>query len=248
VLFRSKIDKAKLKVDQTYQRDSIHSKILELASNWSWIACGVLIVAERDGGLWVIDGQHRLMAAMRRSDISKLPCIVFSTVSIKEEAKGFLSSNGNRKPVGAIGKFKAMNVAGDASAIYVSQKLDSLGLRVLNVPKNPKEIKSIAWAVKRASEDRERFDRVIEIAEELSTSKPIMSFILEGLWYIDAKVEGGLSNKRLREKILKVGDERLLLGISRAKAYYSRGGEKVFASGMLDEINKNLRTKFELSA
>lgn len=70
------INKNLLLVNDDYQRTASASKILEIASEWSWIGCGVIIVAKRDGSYWVIDGQHRVLAAKRRSDIKEMPCLV----------------------------------------------------------------------------------------------------------------------------------------------------------------------------
>lgn len=45
-----------------YQRDALEPKVLELAANWSWFACGVILVAHRAGRFYVFDGQYRTLA------------------------------------------------------------------------------------------------------------------------------------------------------------------------------------------
>jgi hypothetical protein len=68
------LSKRDLNVDNRYQRERKHPKVLAIARGWSWPACGVLIVAVReDGRYWVVDGGHRWAAAMERSDITHLP-------------------------------------------------------------------------------------------------------------------------------------------------------------------------------
>jgi len=68
------ISKHDLAVDYaSYQRIANNAKTLVLARDWSWIACGALIVASRGGALHVVDGGHRLVAAMKRDDITMLP-------------------------------------------------------------------------------------------------------------------------------------------------------------------------------
>src|SRR4051812_44439221 len=82
------IPKCSLHVDKSYQRDALgSSKILRIAREWSWIACGRLIVGIRpDGSYVVIDGQHRKLAADKRSDIADLPCEVFEVLGPSQEA------------------------------------------------------------------------------------------------------------------------------------------------------------------
>ena len=61
------LNKKVLRVDEQYQREATEPKVKEIARAWSWLACGALLVAERDGVYFVFDGQHRALAALRRS-------------------------------------------------------------------------------------------------------------------------------------------------------------------------------------
>lgn len=70
-----------LDIDPAYQRDVTNGSSLtlirRLAQHWNWDLCQPLVVARRaGGGLFVIDGQHRLEAARLRGDIPQLPCVV----------------------------------------------------------------------------------------------------------------------------------------------------------------------------
>ena len=86
------VKKGDLQVDHTYQRNANEMKLIAIAKDWSWIACGAIVVADREGVLFVVDGQHRVLAARKRSDIAELPCLVFKTHEAKQEAKGFLAA------------------------------------------------------------------------------------------------------------------------------------------------------------
>lgn len=115
------VHKDLLVVDISYQREVTASKVTAITAAWSYLSCGALIIAERNGTLYVIDGGHRLAAAKRRSDITHLPCVVFQTASAEAEARGFLSVNTGRKPVNAMVKHKALLVAGDEAALVEPQ-------------------------------------------------------------------------------------------------------------------------------
>ncbi|NQX93440.1 MAG: hypothetical protein HRT64_00670, partial [Erythrobacter sp.] len=201
------IHKRLLRVNDAYQREAFKSKQIELASNWSWIACGVIIVAERDGHFWTIDGQHRKLAADRRSDITELPCMVFKVDGVREEAKAFLATNTNRKPVTALGKFKALLTAEDPAALLVDAVVRDCGLRFATASKEVGDFKAVGWALNAAQQDENAFVEVMQLAAQLAleAKAPVHHHIVKGLQYINANVEGGLANDRLRKRLLQVG-------------------------------------------
>ena len=53
----------RLQIDRSYQRDTCSrgsQRLIEaIAGRWDWRLCTPLLVASRDGGLYIIDGQHR---------------------------------------------------------------------------------------------------------------------------------------------------------------------------------------------
>jgi hypothetical protein len=242
------LDKNELFVDHTYQRDKVsEKKILRLASEWSWIGCGAICVAMRDSDYMVIDGQHRVLAAKRRADISQLPCIVFETSGIEEEAQGFISANINRMPVQAIDKFRAMVVSRDPVALRVQKILDDLGITVASNPTKNRQLKTTDRCIKYAEMDEQRLRRVLAVAAELCDGVMVIShLILQGLWKLDMSC-CLLTDRKFRERIIGVGADALLLGARKAAGFYGKSGELVAAKGMLTEINKNLRSKYELT-
>lgn len=238
------LHKGVLQVHPGYQRDASTPKVLAIAAAWSWIACGAIIVGERGGELWTIDGNHRVLAARRRNDIDLLPCIVFKTDSVKQEAQGFLSVNTNRKPMSGIDKFRASISAGDETAIYIDTIFNQLGIKVAGSAKHGMEINSMGWCMESARIDRDVFESVVTVAAELCADHPVLKMLLEGLWYIDMYSPIKLNDKRLRSRIIKIGAPKLIESAQRAAAYFARGGARIFAQGMLTEINRGLRDKF----
>ncbi len=241
------ISKHDLLIPDEYQRDLNEAKAKEYASSWSWFGCGVLVVAQRqDGLLYVVDGQHRKSAAMRRSDISELPCIVFETENLKDEAKAFITTNTGRRSMSAIEKLKGLSVSGDELAAFVVHQINMQGLRIAKTATKGKEIKCITACQKIASKNRNSFIESLSLCAELSeqSNEPIAERVLFGIDYINSHVEGGIADRRLRSRIIQVGSVALLEGANKAAAYFARGGEKVWADGMLSVINKGLRTQF----
>lgn len=243
------IAKHALQINEVYQRSATLSKVLSLAKDWSWVGCGAIVVAHRKGSYWVIDGQHRVLAALRRSDIFDMPCIVFELSDIQEEAQGFLDLNTNRKAVSTYAKHKALVAAGDEVAIFVQHEIDRLGLRPAMDTKTPGTIQCFGWCMKRASENRATFSRVLELTTEISNADnvAIRERLLDGLIYIHNNLPGGLSDKRLLERIKAKGATALFNAANKASAFYGKGGAKVWADGILQEINKGLSKRFEFS-
>lgn len=245
-----RINKRLLKINRdVYQRDGYETKVLELARNWSWIACGVLIVASRNGTLWVVDGQHRKLAADRRSDIQELPCLVFQVSEVKEEARAFLAANTNRRAMCALDKFRAALVAGDETARKVQDALDAAGLRLATASKEARDFKSVAMAQKIAASDYDGLIAVLQLCGELAVaeSSPVHARLLSGLYYIHCRIDGGVENSRLRKRVKQIGANALVAAANKAAAYYGRSGSKVCADGMIQAINHGLHGKFALS-
>lgn len=237
-----------LVVDMTYQRDVTAAKVTAITGAWSYMACGALVVAERNGTFYVIDGGNRLAAAKRRSDIKHLPCVVFQTAGAKEEARGFLDVNTGRKPVNAVVKHKALLAAGDETALFVQKLCERNGLVPQYTAQAPGTIRCVSWLVTRAREDREALARVLELAAELSArdAVPVAEKLLDGLWHVHKKCGAGLDDKRLRARIREKTATELVEGANRAAAYYAHGGGAVWAEGMLNVINKGLQRKFTM--
>jgi hypothetical protein len=75
------LHKDHLLVPAEYQRDANEDKVRKIASEWSWLSFGAVIVGHRGGKYYTIDGQHRVLAAKRRSDVGEVPCVVFKTTT-----------------------------------------------------------------------------------------------------------------------------------------------------------------------
>jgi hypothetical protein len=243
------IDKHEIQIDEVYQRSLIKQRVTSLSQEWSWVACGALIVASRGGEYWAIDGQHRLMATLRRSDIKKLPCIVFEMQDVKEEAKGFISANTERKPISSFQRHKAMVISGNEIATMVQSQIEELGLSTTIDKKSPGHFACIAWAMKTARDDYDAFCAVLKLTAEISLkeSEPVRQTVLDGLIYIHKHYSGGIREPRIADRIRLKGGFALNLAAKKSAAMLGAGGQKAWAKGILNELNKGLQKKFHVS-
>jgi hypothetical protein len=240
------IDKALLQVDETYQRDvkDRDVKVYAMASQWSWVACGVLIIGHRNGTFFVIDGQNRLRAALKRSDIRELPCIVFETSNTKQEAEGFLRANKHRKPMTAIQAFKASVTAGDEVAIFVAELVAKRGCVVRANQAGSFAAPGVLMQI--ASHDRDRATRAFNLAADICLPDIIHSEIIRGLAFLDARLaSGNISEARIRSRLCQIGRSEILRSIAAAKASRRVSGDRVRAEGILNALNHKLRNKIE---
>lgn len=124
----------RLAIDESYQRATDGSKsrnlIFNIAKRWNWSYCQPLVVSRRaDGSLYVIDGQHRLSAALRRGDLMHLPCVVLHGQEAESEAAAFVALNTQRQRLSQSDIFNALLASGDAAAKHVADILHETGWR-----------------------------------------------------------------------------------------------------------------------
>lgn len=239
------LNKGLLSIDPEYQREPNEDKISALANDWSWVACGALIVASRvgpDGGLFVVDGQHRYLAALKRSDITDLPCIVFETLEMKDEAEGFLAANTLRRPLGGVDKFKALVASDDHASICAEALVADAGRRVSRTSSTT-TVACVASLTAWIRRDEEATARIWPLVVAVCNEQVLHDIILSGLVDLELRLEGGsLLEARWSKRVQEIGFSGLLNSAQKAAAFYARGGAKVWGLGMLKEINKRART------
>ena len=234
------IPKAELEVDHAYQRNGVSQRRIDaLCRAWDWIACGCLVVALRDDNKWfVLDGQHRKLAADLRSDIKELPCLVFETSGRREEAVGFLAINQGRVGVGSLDRYRAQLISGDKTAFAVEAMLKSTGHRAGETA-SARTVSCVQCLYNLAKEDRARFERLWPLLAELHPDGPITDAVIKGLWQVDKWLgERSVTQAPYREKLLVIGGKGLHHEIRREMAVIGQGGSRVAACAIAKYLNK----------
>lgn len=240
------IDKNDLNIDYSYQREDInHYKILEIARAWSWVGCGAILVAARPDGTWfVFDGQHRVLAARKRSDVTMLPCMVYECESLEQEAAGFLITNDQRKPVTAIGKFKSLVTAKDEVAMQVRDAVLRHGLEITKCASKPGQIKCIKRCQVMCSADKDAFEKALSVCVELCSHVcAVQDDLLNGIFACHRR-HRLLDDRRFVRRLLDIGPDVLIESIKKTKGFRGTGGDQTVREGVLLAVNKGLRHKF----
>ena len=121
-----------LVVDHSYQRPLSDKQARALAAGFKWAHFQPLTVAKTiDGKYAVIDGQHRLQAALRIPAIVELPCYIVGAHDARQQADAFVAVNTMQRKLWAVDRFKAAIVAGDATAVGIKGVVEKLGIGLM---------------------------------------------------------------------------------------------------------------------
>lgn len=126
---------SEIRVDPAYQRsleaEASKSLIRRMAQHWNWDLCQPLVIARRQDlteRFFVIDGQHRLAAAILRRDIDQLPCVIVTYESAADEAASFVHLNQQRRPLTKLDLFRAAVASEDPQATAIAAAMAEAGL------------------------------------------------------------------------------------------------------------------------
>lgn len=248
------VPKHAIKVDHRYQRNLNEAKRLEIAGNFNWVAFGAISVnRRRDGSLWAIDGQHRLGAANSREDVDQVPCVIFEIPdSIEEEAAAFLALNTLRRALTSKEKFRAQIIGGDAVALITDELVRSAG-RSMDSSAMGTSIDCLTALMSIVREDADNARLVWPLIVDLCQGERIDNRLVHGIAYLERRMvdEDGERRSLLepanKGKLVEAGVSRIMKSIGEAAAFYHRGGQVVFAKGVLNIVNyrrqKRLRIK-----
>lgn len=121
-----------LKFDwENYQRDPHDVSVARIADHWNEDAVHTIVVSRRsDGSYWVIDGQQRSLAAIRRWGADRrLKAEIHEGLTLHQEAQMFAEMNSNRKPVPTLMRYHAWWSSGHPEVCAIAELLDSMNLK-----------------------------------------------------------------------------------------------------------------------
>lgn len=187
---RGQVDPTALNIDYIrdggYQREPIDRHWMNMADNFRLELCEELAVSRRaDGSMWVISGQHRVLAA-RHAKIPSLAAKVFRNLTREQEAGLFKDYDTERRKVSAIDLYKAAVLAGRPVAVKLDTFLRERNYIVTDKVHGSNHIKCIAMLLEFIEEDPETlaivFDRIITPIYNRDQSTYVTSFAVGGFY------------------------------------------------------------------
>lgn len=238
-------DKNDLNVDATYQRVAVSEhRVATIRSEWSWIACGTILVAERDDhSLWVIDGQHRVIAAGRRSDITTLPCLVFKSQGVEFEADAFYRANAIRGAVRPYDKLRALVAAGDSLARDTVHLMEEQGYKPTHISGAAHTVNCVAAFMSAMKASPNAIKRVWPLTARLHNGIQIKKHVLDAMIYLGRFGTDDITAPQWEKRVLKHGLHVINDAIERRRAMTERGGQKLAALATIDIINRGVPKK-----
>lgn len=242
------IDKKNLHIDHGYQREMRPMHARRIAKAFSWMAFGVLLCARRGGKLWVFEGQHRLSACLRRSDIQKVPCLIWDSDGAKSEAAAFADANEWRLKVSAIDQHTAHLKAKDPIAVALQKLFDKNNVEVVASATKGGQIQCVKNARRMFIKSEAKFRVYFETLAKLSReeNEPISVCVLSAISWISDNLDGGFPI--ISNKIESLGIVTMNRCALRANSIHGHGGASVWADQIIQECNKgrNSKQKFKV--
>jgi hypothetical protein len=239
-LVAMELHKAQLNIEPGYQRNSINPlRVDKIAAAFDVIVFGSLTVASRDGVYYIVDGQNRWMAAQRRAEVDMVKCNVFKSEGIEHEARKFAAINMARAGVTPADKHRALVTGREEIALRLDEMLEALGIEVVaRSTKAPRQLSAIGAVYAMAQRDMQRCEMVMSLVADLTAEYRIEADLIKALDYLDRRVEGGIENKVLRDRLKQIGCHHLSETLALARA--ANTGVKQLGAAVLGEVNKKL--------
>ena len=117
-------------VDRNYQRDLRPRRISQILKDFNWSRFEPVMLAEKNGGYNVYDGQHRVEAAKLHPLVDKIPALISTIANMRDEAAAFIDVNRNRTAVSSIEKYHAGIEAGDPDMMAVCSVVGEAGCEI----------------------------------------------------------------------------------------------------------------------
>lgn len=239
------INKKSLKIDLEYQRELIaQERSIKIARLFKWTLFGALMVIERDNGdLFVVDGGHRLRATWKRSDITDVPCMVYTAKSIREEAKMFVDLNTSPVGMSAYQRFRAQLVAEEPYAVQANTLIQKYGYVFTKHGGEQFSCGAVQAIQNKIKRNNEAADKTIKILTEICEGEPLRKNPVDALFYLITN-NGGIDfyNEYPFIKMKNAGIDAIENEIIRVTRIAQKGGEKVSAMGLLNIINSGSGT------
>ncbi len=212
-----------LAFDPAYQRELLPARVRALREKWDLNEVGAITVSIRTSEprtAYVIDGQHRVRAAMELGlGATKVLCHVYRGLTLDEEARKFLAANDSR-PVTPFDKYKAGLVANDPVALGVRDTAAEHGWTVAGSTSDGR-VSCVAELTNIYTRDADSLDGVLSVLTEAWGTRAVAvdRSLVSGMATVLGRYNGEVDRGALARKIGKYrGGPGALLGDARGLA------------------------------
>lgn len=227
-----------LKVDPAAQRALNLTKVREIVKGFNAGKLGVITLSQRDGEVWIIDGQTRVSALKLLKYDKPVHATLSKDLTLKQEAERFLGLN-DSKPVTPVQAFPVRVTAEHPVEVGVKRVLDGFGLEVGKGGVNA--VRSLGNAFRILGADD--MARLVSIPYKAWCGQPrfMQASILDALRRIIAK-HNSVDEKRMAD-VLSTHTPSTLIGMARQRANLDGGTTAdAMVTTFINLYNKGLRS------
>lgn len=239
-----------LVVDPCYQRDLRSKPAIVIAREFLWSKFGVINVNQRDGeeSFFVMDGQHRVLAAQRREDIHELPCLVFRLDQVAAEARAFVGLNMQRKAAKFYEKWRAWVVAEDPDVLLCDGLIRSVG-RVAADNTAHDTVACLGRILAAAKKERDTLVAIWPLISEVCHGESMPETIVGGLLWVERNLEFGVSltEPKWRKRVISCGYGQIRSATEAARKGKGGTADRRWGLAILEVLNRRMKTRLCLS-
>lgn len=232
----------KLMVDPSYQRRRSDSAVRAIADDFNWIACGSLIVSERPNkDLSVMEGSHRLNGAIQNGTITHLPCMIWKVPTVADEARMFLWINLRRKAMKSLDTYRAGIVANDIGCVLVDEMLRRHNYET-GSEAGARNVGCVSALKDQILKDRTLCEKIFALCVYIANGGRITAQVFRGLAALEKQLiarkdSASVCDAFCRGKLIAIGMDSLTVECIKAVQFFGKGGELIFARGILRALN-----------
>lgn len=240
------IHKTQLRPHPEVQRIFSHAHANAILKKWEEASAGVLVVVLRENGeMFVIDGQHRLWAAMQRTDFHYFNCLVITGATNIEEAILWRRYNIERKNPGALDRFHNAVREGQPNAAKINKFIEKIG-RIVPLSRNSdsKTVVCVSTIEKLMQSFPEETEKVFPLVGEVCEGHVFDESIIKAFVYLETKLDNdSLMSPKWSSRIKNIGYVKIRKEITETVGLYKKNTNRLFAVALLNAINYGLRHK-----
>lgn len=238
---------SKLTSGLAYQRPLSEKRVNDLVENWDKRLLEPLVVSQREGKYFLIDGQNRI-TAMRRKNKGRdamAQCIIFTGLSYEEEAELCLKLAHGKRPLTLGQSINAIIQSGkDPEPVDIRFLLSKAGLRwtleqSVRGRYNVNATRAVINAYRRLG--RDAFFRMLTLQVDTWRGEPasLRAFMFEGMSLFLKTYEDNLSDRTFTQRIAGY-DANGIIRRAQSDTSTNRNGLRC-ARVLLELYNKNCR-------
>jgi hypothetical protein len=207
---------------------------------WDFNQCNVIAVSKRaDGSLWILDGKHRLTAAIMRG-VPRLPARVFTGLTYQQEAALFVELNKKRN-VQPIDRFLAKVEARDITAIAIVNLMGRHGLIIgRSSSTHVRAVASLEWLYSDSPENLEWIIDVLHAAYGMN-ARAYTGATLEGMAAVLKQPFAGTIDRGRAVKVLQKAGLEVMMQKAAVLTTITKHPPSAFGRAFVEMYNAHVR-------